>query len=50
LSLFGFLSGAPPLLIGLPTFDFVSLPMLASPPGQLTDPDVVPPNISYRDY
>jgi hypothetical protein len=28
----------------------VALPLLSVPPPQLTDPDVVPPNITYLDY
>jgi hypothetical protein len=28
----------------------VALPMLQPQPPQLTDPDVVPPNITYLDY
>jgi filamentous hemagglutinin family protein len=50
LYLFRFLPGAPQPLNGLTSLDFEALPMLAPPPGQLTDPDVVPPNISYKDY
>jgi len=50
LYLFGFLSGAPPQISGLTSLNLFALPMLASPPGRLTDPDVVPPNISYKDY
>jgi hypothetical protein len=26
------------------------VPMLPAPPHRLTDPDVVPPNITYLDY
>ena len=48
--LYPFLPGAPPPLIGLPNLVVVSLPMLPAPAPQLTDPDVVPPNISYLDY
>jgi len=47
---FRFLSGAPPQISGLTSLNLFALPMLASPPGRLTDPDVVPPNISYKDY
>jgi len=50
LYLFRFLSGAPPQLTSLTSLNLFALPMLASPPGRLTDPDVVPPNISYKDY
>ena len=48
--LYPFLPGAPPPLISLPNLVLVALPMLPSPAPQLTDPDVVPPNISYLDY
>jgi hypothetical protein len=41
---------APPL-IGLSSLVLVAVPMLPAPPRpQLTDPDVVPPNITYLDY
>jgi hypothetical protein len=33
-----------------PRLGVIALPMLSLPPPQLTDPDVVPPNISYLDY
>jgi hypothetical protein len=45
-----FLPGAPPTVIGLQGLVLVALPMLPASPRQLTDPDVVPPNISYLDY
>ncbi len=45
-----FLPGSPPPLIDLPNLVLVVAPMLPAPPRQLTDPDVVPPNISYLDY
>ena len=48
--LFPFLPGSPPPLIDLPNLVLVVAPMLPAPPRQLTDPDVVPPNISYLDY
>ncbi len=48
--LYPFLPGSPPPLINLPNLVLVSLPMLPAPAPQLTDPDVVPPNISYLDY
>jgi filamentous hemagglutinin family protein len=48
--LYPFLPGSPPPLISLPNLVLVSLPMLPAPAPQLTDPDVVPPNISYLDY
>jgi hypothetical protein len=48
--LFSFLPGSPPPLIELPNLVLVVAPMLPAPPRQLTDPDVVPPNISYLDY
>jgi hypothetical protein len=49
-SLYPFLPGTPAPLVPLPNFKLVALPVLPAPPGQLTDPDVVPPNISYQDY
>jgi filamentous hemagglutinin family protein len=49
-SLYPFLPGTPAPLVALPNFKLVALPVLPAPPGQLTDPDVVPPNISYQDY
>jgi hypothetical protein len=49
--LYQFLPGSPPPpLINLPNLVLVALPMLPAPERQLTDPDVVPPNISYLDY
>ncbi len=48
--LYPFLPGSPPPLVGLPNLVLVVAPMLPAPPRQLTDPDVVPPNISYLDY
>ena len=41
---------APPTLSTLPSLVVVALPMLQAQPPQLTDPDVVPPNITYLDY
>ena len=41
---------APPSLPALPGLLLVALPMLQVRPPQLTDPDVVPPNITYLDY
>ena len=49
-SLYSFLPGSPAPLVALPDFNLVALPVLPAPSGQLTDPDVVPPNISYQDY
>jgi fibronectin-binding autotransporter adhesin len=49
-SLYPFLPGSPkppPALSGLV---LVAQPVLPAPTGQLTDPDVVPPNISFLDY
>jgi hypothetical protein len=40
----------PPMLTAVPGMTLVALPMLQVRPPQLTDPDVVPPNISYLDY
>jgi hypothetical protein len=45
-----YLPGAPPAVIGLQGLVLVAMPMLPASPRQLTDPDVVPPNISYLDY
>ncbi len=45
-----FLPGVPPPTLTLPTLNLVALPALPAPPGRLTDPDVVPPNISNQDY
>ena len=39
----------PPLPV-LQQLELLALPVLPSPPRQLTDPDVVPPNISNLDY
>jgi hypothetical protein len=39
-----------PALASLPVVSFVALPMLQPRPPELTDPDVVPPNITYLDY
>jgi hypothetical protein len=38
------------VLTNLPDLVLVALPMLQPQPPQLTDPDVVPPNITYLDY
>jgi filamentous hemagglutinin family protein len=40
----------PPNLAAIPELVLVALPMLQGRPPQLTDPDVVPPNITYLDY
>ena len=45
-----YLPGAPPAVIGLQSLVLVAMPMLPASRRQLTDPDVVPPNISYLDY
>jgi hypothetical protein len=45
-----FLPGTPPPLIDLPNLVLVVMPMLPAPPRNLTDPDVVPPNVTYLDY
>jgi hypothetical protein len=34
----------------LPAVILLALPMLQPQPPQLTDPDIVPPNITYLDY
>ncbi len=48
--LYPFLPGAPPPLVGISNLVLVALPLLPAAAPQLTDPDVVPPNISYLDY
>ena len=48
--LYPFLPGMPPPLATLPRLVLIALPMLPTAAPQLTDPDVVPPNISYLDY
>ena len=40
----------PPSLTSLPDLVLIAMPMLQPQPPQLTDPDVVPPNITYLDY
>ena len=40
----------PPSLGSLPDLVLIAMPMLQPQPPQLTDPDVVPPNITYLDY
>ena len=47
---FDFLPGAAPSLVGLPRLVVVTLPLLPAVAPSLTDPDVVPPNITYQDY
>jgi filamentous hemagglutinin family protein len=49
-AIYPLITGAPPSLAKLPDILLVALPMLQPQPPQLTDPDVVPPNISYLDY
>jgi filamentous hemagglutinin family protein len=44
------IASPPPTVANLPVVSFVALPMLQPRPPQLTDPDVVPPNVSYLDY
>ena len=48
--LYPFLQSGPPPLIGLPNIVVLAVPLLPAPPRRLTNPDVVPPNISYVDY
>jgi hypothetical protein len=48
--LYPFLPGMPGPLATLPRLVVVALPMLPAAAPQLTDSDVVPPNISYLDY
>ena len=45
-----FLPGTPQPVAALPRAVPVSFVMLPTPDGELTEPDVVPPNISYLDY
>ena len=49
-AIYPLLSITPPALTNLPDLVLIALPMLQPPPPQLTDPDVVPPNITYLDY
>ncbi len=42
-------TGLPPAMV-LPDLVLLALPSLAAPPRQLTNPDVVPPNVSVLDY
>jgi hypothetical protein len=49
-SLYPFLPGGVPPLIGLTPLVLLADPLAAPPPGELTDPDVIPPNVSYVDY
>jgi hypothetical protein len=44
------LTGPPAEVTSPPGLVLVTLPMLQPRPPQLTDPDVVPPNITYLDY
>jgi filamentous hemagglutinin family protein len=48
--IYPFLPGSPPDLVTLPHLVLVAIPLLHSQPPQLTDTDVVPPNITYLDY
>jgi hypothetical protein len=50
LEYFGFVPTGLPPVAALPHLEFLALPSLAAPRRQLTDPDVVPPNVSVRDY
>jgi hypothetical protein len=49
-SLYPFLPGGLPPLIGLTPLVLLADPLAPPPPGELTDPDVIPPNVSYVDY
>jgi hypothetical protein len=49
-AIYPLISITPPALTNLPDLVLVALPMLQPQPPQLTDPDVVPPNITYQDY
>jgi hypothetical protein len=48
--LYPFLPGSPPPVATLPKLVLVAVPLLRGLAPQLTDTDVVPPNISYLDY
>ena len=48
--IYPFLPGSPPDLVTLPHLVLVAVPLLRSQRPQLTDTDVVPPNITYLDY
>jgi hypothetical protein len=50
LETFGFVSTGLPATAALPNLVFIALPSVPAPQRQLTDPDVVPPNVSVRDY
>jgi hypothetical protein len=45
-----FLPGTPEPPVGLPKLVLLAVPVLPPSPRRLTDPDVVPPNITYLDY
>jgi len=45
-----FLPGQPEPQLVLPNLVVIAVPMLPAPARQLTDPDVMPPNISFLDY
>jgi filamentous hemagglutinin family protein len=49
-AIYPLLSLAPAAVTGLPKLSLIALPMLTPRPPQLTDPDVVPPNITFLDY
>jgi hypothetical protein len=49
-AIYPLLSLAPAAITGLPKLSLIALPMLTPRPPQLTDPDVVPPNITFLDY
>ena len=49
-AIYPLLSLAPAAITSPPKLSLVALPMLTPRPPQLTDPDVVPPNITYLDY
>ncbi len=49
-AIYPLLSLAPAAITGPPKLSLIAVPMLTPRPPQLTDPDVVPPNITYLDY
>ena len=49
-AIYPLLSLAPAAITSPPKLSLIALPMLTPRPPQLTDPDVVPPNITFLDY
>ena len=48
--IYDFLPGSPPPVAGLSNLVVIALPILPGSPPRLTNPDVVPPNVTYLDY